>query len=98
MVYVANYDIYWSMTDFPAARCRNVSPEEIADCVFAVFNALPPKFKPRPRPQGKQEWIPLSGIVLSSDSQPLSCVSLAYDIPISEVPRGVEAHAFTGLA
>ncbi|KAF2101278.1 adenosine-deaminase domain-containing protein [Rhizodiscina lignyota] len=52
-------------------------PDDIANCVLAAFEALPPKFKPRERAQGKREWVPLSGIVLSSELEPLTCVALA---------------------
>ena len=65
------------MQNSATAGQHDVNPDEIADCVLAAFNALPPKFKPRERPQGKQEWVPLSGIVLLSGSQPVTCVSLA---------------------
>lgn len=54
-----------------------ISPDDVANCVLTTFDALPAKFKPRERSQGKQEWVPLSGIVLFSESQPLTCVSLA---------------------
>ena len=48
-----------------------MSPEEalhadaIADCVLNTFNALPQKFKPRTLADGRKEWSPLAGIVLS---------------------------------
>lgn len=40
-------------------------PDEIADCVLNTFNALPAKFKPRRLADGRGEWVPLAGIVLS---------------------------------
>jgi len=40
-------------------------PDAIADCVLNTFNALPQKFKPRILADGRREWSPLAGIVLS---------------------------------
>lgn len=40
-------------------------PNAIADCVLDAFHALPPKFKPRKLADGRREWVPLAGIVLS---------------------------------
>ncbi|KAM0719829.1 hypothetical protein Q7P37_003964 [Cladosporium fusiforme] len=40
-------------------------PDAIADCVLNTFNALPKKFKPRTLADGRREWSPLAGIVLS---------------------------------
>jgi hypothetical protein len=40
-------------------------PDAIADCVLNTFNALPQKFKPRTLADGRKEWSPLAGIVLS---------------------------------
>lgn len=40
-------------------------PDAIADCVLRAFSALPPKFKPRTLADGRREWVPLAGIVLS---------------------------------
>ena len=40
-------------------------PDAIADCVLDTFNALPQKFKPRTLADGRKEWSPLAGIVLS---------------------------------
>ena len=39
--------------------------DAIADCVLQTFNALPAKFKPRKLADGRREWVPLAGIVLS---------------------------------
>ena len=41
------------------------NPDAIADCVLNTFNALPQKFKPRTLADGRKEWSPLAGIVLS---------------------------------
>ena len=40
-------------------------PDAIADCVISTFNSLPAKFKPRTLADGRREWVPLAGIVLS---------------------------------
>lgn len=40
-------------------------PDDIAECVLKTFNALPAKFKPRHLADGRREWVPLAGIVLS---------------------------------
>lgn len=40
-------------------------PDAIAECVLHAFNALPLKFKPRRLADGRGEWVPLAGIVLS---------------------------------
>ena len=39
--------------------------DAISDCVISTFNALPTKFKPRKLVDGRREWVPLAGIVLS---------------------------------
>lgn len=41
------------------------NPDAIADCVLATFAKLPRRFKPRTLANGKREWVPLAGIVLS---------------------------------
>jgi tRNA-specific adenosine deaminase 1 len=43
----------------------STSPDAIAAVVLDAFNKLPPKCKPRPRDDGSQEWVPLSGIVMA---------------------------------
>ncbi|KAK0268260.1 hypothetical protein LTR91_011714 [Friedmanniomyces endolithicus] len=43
-------------------------PDAIADCVLAAFKALPAKCKPRTLADGRREWVPLAGIVLSRDN------------------------------
>lgn len=40
-------------------------PDAVADCVLDTFNALSQKFKPRTLADGRREWSPLAGIVLS---------------------------------
>lgn len=40
----------------------------IATLVHAHFDALPARCKPRSRPDGTYEWIPMSGIVLAKGS------------------------------
>lgn len=47
----------------PSGEAPN--PDAIADCVLNTFNALPQKFKPRTLADGRKEWSPLAGIVLS---------------------------------
>lgn len=42
--------------------------DAIADCVLAAFDALPERRKPRPRPDGLREWVPLAAIVLAKGS------------------------------
>ncbi|KAF2171248.1 hypothetical protein M409DRAFT_63606 [Zasmidium cellare ATCC 36951] len=66
-------------------------PDEITDCVLKTFNTLPAKFKPRRLADGRREWVPLAGIVLSRDHDPssLTCVSLATGmkcLPREKVP------------
>ncbi|KAF1985289.1 hypothetical protein K402DRAFT_379641 [Aulographum hederae CBS 113979] len=73
--------------------------DDIANCVFGAFNALPGKCKPRKRDDGTREWVPLSGIVLSTPSQntksekptrSLTCVAVATGmkcLPHSKLPR-----------
>lgn len=41
-------------------------PSHIAGCVLDTFSALPQKFKPRVLKDGRREWVPLAGIVLST--------------------------------
>lgn len=40
-------------------------PDAIADCVLNAFKRLPQKYKPRTLADGRREWVPLAGIVLS---------------------------------
>ena len=40
-------------------------PDAIADCVLNTFHTLQPNFKPRRLADGRKEWVPLAGIVLS---------------------------------
>ncbi|KAK4548645.1 hypothetical protein LTR36_009556 [Oleoguttula mirabilis] len=40
-------------------------PDAVADCVLSAFHALPAKCKPRKLADGRKEWVPLAGIVLS---------------------------------
>jgi tRNA-specific adenosine deaminase 1 len=40
-------------------------PDDIAACVLDTFDALPSKFQPRKLADGRREWVPLAGIVLS---------------------------------
>ncbi|RMY47234.1 hypothetical protein D0863_15680 [Hortaea werneckii] len=61
----------------------------VADCVLSAFHALPTKCKPRRLGDGRREWVPLAGIVLSKappnpdtvhddpPSNPLTCAALA---------------------
>jgi tRNA-specific adenosine deaminase 1 len=51
--------------------------DAVADCVLAAFHQLPDKRKPRPRRDVSAEWVPLTGIVLSTDGA-LVCVSLGF--------------------
>ncbi|KAI7497468.1 hypothetical protein KC367_g5838 [Hortaea werneckii] len=64
-------------------------PDAIAECVLSAFHALPTKCKPRRIGDGRREWVPLAGIVLSKappdtdivhddpPSNPLTCAALA---------------------
>ncbi|KAI6886061.1 hypothetical protein KC360_g2006 [Hortaea werneckii] len=64
-------------------------PDTIAECVLSAFHALPTKCKPRRIGDGRREWVPLAGIVLSKappdtdvvhddpPSNPLTCAALA---------------------
>lgn len=49
-------------------------PDDIADCVLKTFNAVPAKFKPRQLADGRREWVPLAGIVLSKGEVAYSTV------------------------
>ncbi|RMY70297.1 hypothetical protein D0862_14771 [Hortaea werneckii] len=63
--------------------------DAVADCVLSAFHALPTKCKPRRLGDGRREWVPLAGIVLSkappntdagqydTPSNPLTCAALA---------------------
>ena len=51
-------DLHFAMTP---SHDRN----SIADCILNAFNALPQKCKPRTLSDGRREWVPLAGIVLS---------------------------------
>lgn len=42
--------------------------DSIASCVLKTFNALPQKCKPRKLDDGRREWVPLAGLVLSRGS------------------------------
>jgi hypothetical protein len=50
------------------ADVTQVSGDEIASCVLETFRKLPAKGKPRQRPNGSREWVPLSGVVLAKGS------------------------------
>jgi tRNA-specific adenosine deaminase 1 len=51
--------------------------DAVADCVLAAFHRLPDKRKPRARRDASAEWVPLTGIVLSTATDgALVCVSL----------------------
>ncbi|KAI9679836.1 MAG: hypothetical protein M1817_004850 [Caeruleum heppii] len=50
--------------------------DSIAATVHRAFDALPTRCKPRPRPDGTREWVPLSGIVLARGREDLTCASL----------------------
>ena len=50
---------------------------DIADIVLNAFRNLPVKAKPRSYPNGTREWVPLSGVVISSRKHPFrKCVAL----------------------
>ena len=40
--------------------------DAIADCVLSTFDQLLEKRKPRPRTDGRREWVPLAGLVVST--------------------------------
>lgn len=40
-------------------------PDNIANSVLDTFSTLPAKYRPRQLPEGRREWVPLAGIVLS---------------------------------
>ncbi|RMY52489.1 hypothetical protein D0863_14247 [Hortaea werneckii] len=46
--------------------------DAVADCVLSAFHALPTKCKPRRLGDGRREWVPLAGIVLSKEPTPKS--------------------------
>lgn len=58
-------DLSFSLGHAEAQNGAMIDPDQVADLVLKAYDALPPKFKPREREEGKQEWVPLSGIVLS---------------------------------
>lgn len=51
--------------------------DTIARTVIAAFSALPPKSKPKERPDCT-EWVPLAGIALETDGGEMICVALAW--------------------
>ena len=51
-------------------------PDAIADCVLNAFHALPQKCKPRTLADGRREWVPLAGIVLSRSIPQLYLVTI----------------------
>ncbi len=53
--------------------------ERVAHVALAKFDSLPGKCKPRTLPDGRQEWTPMSAVVLAQTGgdQNLTCVSLA---------------------
>ncbi|CZT15690.1 related to tRNA-specific adenosine deaminase 1 [Ramularia collo-cygni] len=40
-------------------------PDDVARCVLDTFDILPAAYRPRQLPEGRREWVPLAGIVLS---------------------------------
>ncbi|QDS73879.1 hypothetical protein FKW77_007007 [Venturia effusa] len=74
-----------------------ISGDDIASCVLDTFRKLPAKRKPRQRPNGSREWVPLSGVVLAKDGESLFCASLGTGmkcLPASKIPqaRGTVLH------
>jgi tRNA-specific adenosine deaminase 1 len=65
--------------------------DAVADCVLAAFHQLPDKRKPRPQRDVSAEWVPLTGIVLSTDGA-LVCVSLGS--VLRPPPRPIGSSAF----
>ncbi|KAI9881143.1 MAG: hypothetical protein M1830_008301 [Pleopsidium flavum] len=71
--------------------------EDVVDAVIKTFDGLPLNFKPRIRNEGKQEWVPLSGIVILKGGTEPICVSLAtgmkclasFDVPLA---KGIVLH------
>ncbi|KAK3629053.1 hypothetical protein LTR56_018289 [Elasticomyces elasticus] len=58
------------------------SSDAIADCVLSAFKALPAKCKPRGSADGRREWVPLAGVVLSRGSTwTHSVVKCSADVP-----------------
>jgi len=53
------------VADIMSSHLHEPHPDEIADCVLDKFDALAQKFKPRTLADGRREWSPLAGIVLS---------------------------------
>lgn len=85
--------------------------DSIADCVLKVFDQLASKAKPRTYPDGAQEWVPLSGIVLGipcdsgisgSESielgdKRLQLICVALGLVISTVPGAIPQNALVEL-
>lgn len=53
--------------------------DAVANAVIEKFNALPAKSKPAAQVGEVRHWVPLSGIVVSKDSESdIECVALGY--------------------
>ena len=69
--------------------------ERIVTSILDIFDRLPNKCKPRQRADGRQEWVPMSAIVLrqKSDvesSEAIKIISIATgakSLPVSSLPR-----------
>lgn len=50
-------------------------PTAVSECVLGTFYNLPAKFKPRTLADGRREWVPLAGIVLSRGVLPATYIA-----------------------
>lgn len=66
--------------------------DAIADCVLSTFDQLPDKRKPRPRNDGKREWVPLAGIVLSKGNYS-KCIQVAVVAYAYDLAKAIGCHA-----
>jgi hypothetical protein len=49
------------------------SEDDIVEAVLGKFEALPARCKPQNRGNGNQEWVPLSGIVITRGTTSYQC-------------------------
>ncbi|KIW06415.1 uncharacterized protein PV09_02866 [Verruconis gallopava] len=68
--------------------------DDIAACVLSKYDELPQKCKPRVRGEGSREWVPLAGIVLSSNNhgRQLECVAVGTGMKCLPASKLADAH------
>lgn len=50
--------------------------DRVVTAIHETFHALPTKSKPRTCPNGTQEWVPLSGMVIIGENESITCLAL----------------------